>query len=118
MTRVRTLIRIVRVVDTPDGLHVEAVAPGWNPHRTIHLPAEVLPDGMLDTIETSPGPNECDIRVFAIVDLAAARSVDLHPAGPWELHKSRSYPDDTEPGGLRVDSLDVTLWADDGQPVG
>lgn len=88
--RVRNLIRIQRVVDFPQGTLIECVVPGWNPHRVVYLPVDRLPDGLLETIETSPGPNECTIYVHAQLNLAAETGADLDPSGPWELSKVRA----------------------------
>lgn len=110
----RVMARISGVVDGPDGIGLQLMLPGWNPHRHVLVPVEQFPDGMLDAIEHSPGPAECHMSLLAIVNMAASRAAELDWSGPFELHRSEVVDDDSLPLERQVVRLGVDCWDADG----
>lgn len=114
MKKYRTLIAIEEVLDTGTEVFLQVRISGWKPHRKVLLPASLLPEDMLESIETSPGPHECILQLLAAVDLAAEVSGDLGFQGPWTLTRSRYHDDPEHPLGMQVENLGEENWDEDG----
>jgi hypothetical protein len=113
----RTIMRVQGTLDTPDGVFLQLVVAGWNPHRTVLLPADAFPDGVLEEVEHSPGPSEASNHIFCHVNLGAERGTDLDPEGPFELVKGYVIEDEDEPLGARFEVQARFEWDKEGKYV-